>query len=103
MHTTGLAPRLPVPMPETIDQYFSATSPFQFGDQGQGFRDGTGDQINSMFFPEATSAWYLSNVLQQLSDPTACGLTDPKTLSSMIMIHLRTMTSMGWRVGTSYM
>ncbi|KAH6650986.1 hypothetical protein F5144DRAFT_480445 [Chaetomium tenue] len=94
MHTTGLAPRLPVPMPETIDQYFPATSPFQFGD--------TGDQINNMFFPEATSAWYLSNVLQQLSDPTACGLTNPKTLSEMIMTHLRTTTSMGWRVGTSY-
>lgn len=103
MHTAGLKRGLLFPLPEAIDQHFPPSSPFQFGDQGQGFRDGYGDQINTMFFPEATSAWCLSNVLQQLSNPTMSGLTDPKTLSTMIWAHIRAMSSMGWRVGTSYM
>ncbi|KAK3300152.1 uncharacterized protein B0H64DRAFT_414237 [Chaetomium fimeti] len=85
MHTTGLAP----------------VSPFQFGGQGQGFREANGDQIDGMAFPEGTSAWYLSNVLQQLSNPTMPAVVDPKTLSSMIFQHIKIMTSMGCRVGTS--
>jgi hypothetical protein len=104
MHTAGLAPGLPIPLPETINQYFPANSPSQFGVQGQGFRDADGDQIKNMVFPEGTSAFYLCNVLQlQLLNPTMPALTGPGTLSGFIDSHIKTMSSMGWRVGGSYM
>lgn len=103
MHTTGLAPGLPIPLPQNIDQYFPAGSPPEFGVQGQGFHDASGDQIKNLFFPEGTSACYLSNVLYQLSNPTMPTLIDRGTLSNYIRNHIKDMSSMGWRVGTSYM
>jgi hypothetical protein len=108
MHTAGLAPASPIPPPGAIDQHFPSGGPFPLGGQGQGFRGANGDQIDGMAFPEGTSAWYLSHVLQQLSDPTMHALidptmADPKTLSGMIVQHTRIFSSMGWRVGTDYM
>jgi hypothetical protein len=107
MHTAGLAPASPIPPPGAIDQHFPSGGPFPLGGQGQGFRGANGDQIDGMAFPEGTSAWYLSHVLQQLSDPTMHALidptmADPKTLSGMIVQHTRIFSSMGWRVGTDY-
>ncbi|KAK4153243.1 hypothetical protein C8A00DRAFT_34014 [Chaetomidium leptoderma] len=99
MHTTGLAPVSVIPFPEAFNQYFPATDPFQFGGQDQGFRDANSDYIDGIVFPEATSAWYLSNVLQQLSNPALPGTLDHKALSDMIWRHAKDIASAKWRAG----
>jgi hypothetical protein len=93
MQTTGLAPYTEVPLPEQLDRYFPVQ--FQFGGPHQGFRDTNSDQIHGMVFPEATSAWYLSTVLQRLSDPTESGI-DPKELTDTILQHAKLLSSPQW-------
>lgn len=95
MHTTGLAPFSVVPAPESLDNHFPASAQFQFGGPPQGFRGANSDQIHGMVFPEATSTWYLSTVLQQLSDPTLSEI-DPKTLTDRIWQHAKSLSSAEW-------
>ncbi|KAK4242707.1 hypothetical protein C8A03DRAFT_40048 [Achaetomium macrosporum] len=99
MHTAGLDAISVIPLPEHFDQHLASGSPLQFGAEEQGFRDANSDGIEGMVVPEATSAWYLSRVLQQLSDPALPGNVDSKTLSSMIWQHAQDISSAKWRAG----
>jgi hypothetical protein len=73
---------------------------FPFGGQAPPVpRDANSDHIDGIVFPEATSAWYLSNVLQQLLNPAAPGNFDPKSLSDMIWHHAHTTSNLKWRAG----
>jgi hypothetical protein len=99
MHTAGLEAISMIPLPENLDQHLASGSPFQSGAQAQGFRDSNGDRIEGMVVPEATSAWYLSRVLQQLSDPALPGTVDTKTLSTMIWQHAQDISAAKWRAG----
>ncbi|KAK4129206.1 hypothetical protein N657DRAFT_639781 [Parathielavia appendiculata] len=98
MHTTDLAPFSVIPRPEAFDQHFLTSVPFQFGVQNQALQDPNSDVIEGIVFPEATSAWYLSLVLQQLSNPTQAGI-DSKALSDKIWQHARLTASARWRAG----
>jgi hypothetical protein len=93
MQTTGLAPFSVVPLPQQLDQYFPVQ--FQFEGPHQGFRDTNSDQIHGMVFSEATSTWYLSTVLQRLSDPALSGM-DPKELTDTILQHAKSLSSPQW-------
>jgi hypothetical protein len=84
-----------IPLPEAFDQHFPGSAPFH----GPGFRDANSDRIEGMVLPEATSAWYLSRVLQQLSDPALPGNIDPEVLSNLILQHARDVDSAKWRAG----
>ncbi|AEO70175.1 85e784a5-aa62-49f1-8cce-aec5911353d2 [Thermothielavioides terrestris] len=95
MHTSGLAQVSVIPLPEAFDQHFPGSAPFH----GPGFRDANSDRIEGMVLPEATSAWYLSRVLQQLSDPALPGNIDPEVLSNLILQHARDVDSAKWRAG----
>ncbi|KAK4042252.1 hypothetical protein C8A01DRAFT_33752 [Parachaetomium inaequale] len=99
MNTADLAPCSVVPLPEVFDQPFSPNLAFQFGGQAQALRDANSDHIDGIVFPEATSAWYLSNVLQQLSNPTAPGNFDSKSLSDLIWQHALATCALKWRAG----
>ena len=97
MHTMGLD--LMVPLPDAFDPYFLASLPFRRVAQYQGYRDVNSDQIEGIVFPEAGSAYYLSRVLEQLSNPTLPGALDPIALSEMIWLHAREMAAAKWRAG----
>jgi hypothetical protein len=103
MHMTDLASVPLVPFPQHFDQYFPPSFPFL--PPGQTFRDANSDQIEGIVFPEATSAWHLSFVLQLLAnpqlltDPTLPGYTNPKELSTMIADHAKDIVASKWRAG----
>lgn len=99
MHTSGLAQVSVIPLPEAFDRHFRGTLAFQFGGQDQEYRDGNSDRIEGMVLPEATSAWYLSRVLQQLSDPALPDNIDSEVLSNLIMQHAKDVDSAKWRTG----
>ncbi|KAK4100692.1 hypothetical protein N658DRAFT_427224 [Parathielavia hyrcaniae] len=106
MHTADLAPFSVIPRPEAFDQHFLASVPLQFGaaaaaapNQQAALQDPHGDVIDGIVFPEATSAWYLGLVLQQLSNPTLVPDLDSKALSEKIWQHARCTASARWRAG----
>ncbi|KAL2127797.1 hypothetical protein VTI74DRAFT_10157 [Chaetomium olivicolor] len=92
MHTADLITGFQIPLPEAFNAHLPASMPVQFGGQNQGFRDATSDHIEGMVFPEATSAWYLSTVLHQLSNPLLPGALDSKELSDLILQHAKDTT-----------
>jgi hypothetical protein len=87
MQTTGLAPFSVVPLPHQLNQYFPGQ--FQFGGPANS------DQIHGMVFSEATSTFYLSTVLQRLSDPTLSCM-DPKELTDTILQHAKSLSLPQW-------
>ncbi len=97
MHTMGLD--LVVPLPDAFDRYFLAHLPFLRVAQYQGYRDVNSDQIEGIVFPEAGSAFYLSKVLEQLSNPALLGAIDHISLSGMIWQHARETAAAKWRAG----
>lgn len=92
MHTAGFPLASVVPLPEAFDRPRSAGAQFQFGGQDQGFRDASGGQGDTIAFPQASSACYLSTVLEHLSNPALA--TDPKSLSDSIWQHAKTTSSL---------
>jgi hypothetical protein len=56
-----------VPTPDNIDQPPPASTPLQLIALEQGFRDANSHHIDGIFFPEASSSWYLSKILQQIA------------------------------------
>ena len=99
MHTMGLNLMSVVPLPDAFDRYFLASLPFLRVVHYQGYRDVNSDQIEGIVFPEAGSAYFLSKVLEQLSNPTLLGAIDPIALSEMIWLHAREMAAAKWRAG----
>jgi hypothetical protein len=115
MHTANLHWDFSIPFPESFDQYLPGSVGLGFGNQAGGpaggtFLDANIDQIDGIVWPEATSAWYLSNVLQQLSSPNPPSPADRNMLSGAITAHTINMLSSNWKrgdraaaVGTNFM
>ncbi|KAK0631715.1 hypothetical protein B0T14DRAFT_559472 [Immersiella caudata] len=104
MHTTNLHWDFSIPFPESFDQYLPGSVGLGFGNQVGGSAEGTFldaniDQIDGIVWPEATSAWYLSNVLQQLSSPNLPSSADRNMLSGAITAHTINMLSSNWKRG----
>jgi hypothetical protein len=111
MHTANLHWDFSIPFPESFDQYLPGSV---FGSQAPGsgtvFLDANTEHVDGIVWPEATSAWYLSNVLQQLSSPSAPNPTDRNIISGAITAHTINMLSSNWKrgdrsvaVGTNFM
>jgi hypothetical protein len=116
MHTANLHWDFSIPFPESFDQYLSGSLGIDFGAQGSGSRTGAPfldaniDRIDGIVWPEATSAWYLSSVLQQLTRPTPPTADDRNMLSGAITAHTINILSSNWKrgdrtaaVGTNFM
>ncbi len=114
MHTANLNWDFTIPFPESLDQYLPGSVAFQFGTQGSGpeptYMDDNISHIDGMVWPEATSAWYLSNVLQQLEGPNPPSAVDRNVLSGAITAHTISILSRNWKrgdrtaaVGTNFM
>lgn len=118
IHTANLNSDFSIPFPESFDQYLPGSLSYGFGNQeprpgsgsGAGFLDGNIDEIDGMIWPEATSAFYLSNVLQQLASPSAPTANDRNMLSGAITAHTISILSGNWgrgdrtaAVGTNFM
>ncbi len=118
-HTGNLNWDFSIPFPESFDQYLPGSLAFSLQPQSQGstsssssgvpFLDANADHIDGMVFPEATSAFYLSNVLQQLSGPTPPSPAHRNMLSSAITAHTLNIMGASWKrgdraaVGTNFM
>lgn len=107
MHTTSTGLDFAIPFPEAFDQYLSGGLLLHFDAQGKLVRDANISQIGGMILPEANSAWYLSSVLQHLSNPGALSAAD---LSTAITQHTTNLVSGTWvnvdrnaAVGTNFM
>ncbi len=85
-----------IPFPETFDQYLSGS--MVFGQQG--FLDGSLDRIETMIWPEANSAWYLRNALQQLLISNPPSSADRDILSDAITAHTLNVMGGNYRNGT---
>ncbi|KAK3393696.1 hypothetical protein B0H63DRAFT_516866 [Podospora didyma] len=96
MHTSSLGSDFWIPFPEAFDQYLLGSA--MFGLQGQGL-DANLDRIEGMVWPEANSAWYLSNVLHQLAGPTPQSIEDRNTLSGAITQHTLQVLEGSWERG----
>lgn len=112
MHTANLGWDFSIPFPESFDQYLSGGLSYSFGSQasGSGHLGGNSDQIDGMVWPEATSAFYLSSVLQQLANPGSPTATDRNMLSGAVTTHTINVLSGNWKrgdrtaaVGTNFM
>jgi len=107
MHTANLHYDFSIPFPESFDQYLLGSMGIGFGGHAGGAVAGSGapfldaniDQIDGIVWPEATSAWYLSNVLHQLSSPTTPTTADRNMLSGAITAHTINMLSSNWKRG----
>ncbi|KAK3341289.1 hypothetical protein B0T25DRAFT_336947 [Lasiosphaeria hispida] len=109
MHAANLHWDFSIPFPESFDQYLPGSLTFGFQGQGQssgssssssiGYLDANIDHIDGMVWPEATSAWYLSNVLQQLGSPTPATAADRNMLSGAITAHTINVLSGNWKRG----
>ncbi|KAH8899263.1 hypothetical protein GQ53DRAFT_777020 [Thozetella sp. PMI_491] len=86
-----------IPFPETLDQYLNGFSGLG---QQSGFLDGNLGRVETIIWPEANSAWYLRNALQQLavSNPPAFG--DRDMLSDAITAHTLNVMGGNYRNGT---
>lgn len=116
MHTANLHWDFTIPFPESLDQYLPGSSVFGLG-QASSSSASAGlsldvdiDSIDGMIWPEATSAWYLSSVLQQLSGTAPPTQTDRNMLSGAITAHTINVMSGNWKrgdrtaaVGTNFM
>lgn len=74
----------------------------QFGDQGQGSRNGRMTRSTTCSSLKQPRPGISATSCTGYQNPPASGLTDPKVLSNMIVTDLRTMTLMGWQMGTGY-
>ncbi|KAK1830392.1 hypothetical protein QBC39DRAFT_285634 [Podospora conica] len=103
MHTANLHWDFTIPFPESFDQYLPGSSAFGLGlaTSSANLSLDDADSIDGMIWPEATSAWYLSSVLQQLSSTAAPPptQTDRNTLSSAITAHTINVMSGNWKRG----
>jgi hypothetical protein len=109
MHTSSIGADFSVPFPEAFDQYLPDSMMFRLQGQSQPL-DANIDQIDGMVWPEANSAWYLSNVMQQLSNPASPPPADRNALSGAITAHTINLLAGNWRsgdrtaaVGTNFM
>ena len=100
MLTAGLGHESVIPLPEAFDQ-MPGGFPSQFLGQGQGrgVRSANVDPIDAMALPEANSAWYLSRVLQQLSNPGPSPAINRNALSEEITRHTTKMLPSKGRAG----
>ncbi|KAK0734308.1 hypothetical protein B0T26DRAFT_64377 [Lasiosphaeria miniovina] len=96
MHTSGLSSDFWIPFPEAFDQYLLGS--LMIGFQG-GPIDANIDQIDTMVWPEASSAWYMSNVLHQLTAPSPVSPVDRNTLSGVITQHTLQVMERNWKMG----
>jgi hypothetical protein len=94
MNTGDLFQFSPIPRPEAFNLYFLASPPSQFG--AHPIQDPKTHLIDGIVFPEATSAWYLRQVLHHLSSPTGI---DPISLSDKIWQHSMEMSAASWLAG----
>ncbi|KAK1755262.1 hypothetical protein QBC47DRAFT_212792 [Echria macrotheca] len=111
MHTANIHSSFSIPFPESFDQYLPNSLSFGFGGQGSAsgsasasgsravFLDSNTDQIDGMVWPEATSAFYLSSVLQQLTSPSPPIPNDRNMLSGAITAHTINLLSGNWGRG----
>ncbi|KAK3934061.1 hypothetical protein QBC46DRAFT_429320 [Diplogelasinospora grovesii] len=111
LHTSDVTSSFTVPFPEVFDQYLPDSLGFGLQSPGQNYPSGVVldanmDQIDGMVWPEASSAWYLSNVLQELSSgrselgpypppPTA----QRNVLSGAITAHTLDLYAGNWKDG----
>ncbi|KXX73342.1 Oleate activated transcription factor 3 [Madurella mycetomatis] len=93
MHTTSIGLDFVIPFPDAFDQYLSGGLLLHFDAQGKLVRDAHISQIGGMILPEANSAWYLSSVLQHLSNPGTLSVAD---LSTAITQHTTNLVSETW-------
>jgi hypothetical protein len=92
-----------VPFPEAFDQYLPGNATAGFGAwKGTAAEDNT-DRIDSVVWPEANSAWYLSTLLHQIhnpaSPPTAA---DRNSLTDALSVHTLNVLGAEWKQGTRY-
>ncbi|KAK0746420.1 hypothetical protein B0T18DRAFT_390872 [Schizothecium vesticola] len=105
MHTANLHWDFTIPFPESLDQYLPGSSVFGLGQASSAASasslslDVDIDSIDGMIWPEATSAWYLSSVLQQLSGTAPPTQTDRNMLSGAITAHTINVMSGNWKRG----
>lgn len=89
IHTSIVTSELTIPFPEAYDPYLPGSLAYDFRNQGEsyGYMDVELDQIDGVVWPEAHSAAFLSNMLQQWSSSG----TNPPSVSiqnsEMIMRH----------------
>ncbi|KAK3329529.1 hypothetical protein B0H66DRAFT_526913 [Apodospora peruviana] len=90
IHTSNTDPDFAIPYPEAFDQYLPGSGTYDFQNQGHGegfgYLDADLAQIDSVVWPEANSAGYLSSVLQQLSGSNPSVATR-NSITEMIMGH----------------
>lgn len=79
MHTANLNLGFEIPLPKDFEKYIPAAF------LGQPLADGPVYNIDAMPLPEATSAWCLSNAMQQLYHPTPTD--NHQQLSDAIISH----------------
>ena len=87
----------PVPFPETFDQYLGG--PMAIYPQFE-YLDGGLDKIETIVWPEATSAWYLRNVLHQLSSSNLPTAAERDIRSEAITAHTLGLMNGQYKHGT---
>jgi hypothetical protein len=100
MHTAGQPLIDLIPTPDMLSQRPPGSPSLQFAGQGQ-FQDANSDHIDGISFPEATSFWYLSKILLQLSLPKM-QVIDLKAFDGYVYDHAQLMDAMKWRAGARY-
>lgn len=103
MHTAGLALTSIVPAPDSISQRVPPSPQLQFNVSGQdqGFRDANSDRLEGIVFPEGSSAFYMSNILQELSSPLL-EVINLKTYDRDVWESARITSTGKWRAGGRY-